>query len=267
MDNRPIGIFDSGIGGLTAAKVLEELLPHEDIIYFGDSGRNPYGGRSRAELVKLSGEDADFLADMGVKAILAACGTTSTNAMPELRRSRPDMPFFDVLDAPCLRVCDVTKSGRVAVIATEATIRTGAYERRLKELDGGLDVFSLACPEFAGMVERGHFRSGDPIAEDAVERALAPLRRYGADTLLLGCTHFPLLSDIIARVLGGITQVSAGAEAAAKLSGELAAAGLLSERSERGRHDYYTSGDPAVFAAGAEIFLGHAVEPKRHIIT
>lgn len=266
MDNRPIGVFDSGIGGLTAAKVLQEILPREDVIYFGDSGRNPYGGRSRAELAELSGQDADFLAGMGVKAILAACGTTSTNAMPELRRRLPDMPLFDVLSAPCLRVCKVSSSRRVAVIATEATVRTGAYERRLKELDPALEVMSLACPKLAGMVERGHFRPGDPVAEDTVAQSLEPLMRFGADTLLLGCTHYPLLSDIIARLLGGVTQVSAGAEAARLMGAELERAGLLCSRERPGRHEYYTSGDPAVFASGAEMFLGHLIEPRVHVI-
>ena len=266
MDRRGIGIFDSGLGGLTGAKVIAELLPREDLFFFGDSLRNPYGGRSREELCAFSEQNTRFLCSFGVKAILMACGTTSSNCLDYLRR-RFDVPFFGVIDAACAAAAEATKNGRIGVIATEAAIRSGAYVACLSRLDASLTVIPLPCPSFAAMVERGHFREDDPIAKQAVARELSSLRGSGIDTLLLGCTHYPLLSGLIAAFLGeDITQVSAGAEAARALCAYLRENDLLTDAQGEGRRRYFTSGDPKLFADSAESFLGRPITTERHVI-
>lgn len=266
MDRRGIGIFDSGLGGLTGAKVIAQLLPREDLIFFGDSGRNPYGGRSKEELCAFSEQNTRFLCSFGVKAILMACGSTSSNCMEYLRQ-RFDVPFFGVIDAACAAAAKATKNGKIGVIATEAAIRSGAYVACLSRLDASLTVIPLACPSFAAMVEQGHFREDDPVARDAVARELAPLQGSGIDTLLLGCTHYPLLSGLIAAFLGeDITQISAGAEAAHALCAYLRENGLLTDKQEEGQRRYFTSGDPKTFSDSAQSFLGHPITTERHVI-
>lgn len=266
MDRRGIGVFDSGLGGLTAASVLERILPHEDIIYFGDSGRMPYGGRSKAELCTMSMQNAAFLESFDVKAVLVACGTVSSNAMEELRAAF-EMPFFGVIDAACAAAVKATKVKRVGVIATQACIRSGVYEQGIKALDESVQILAHACPPFVAMVENGHFRPGDHIAEETVARELAVFRNSGIDTLLLGCTHYPLLSDIIGEYLGrDIIQISSGAEAAIQFADYLRTNGLLTDGKGQGRRRWYTSGDIEAFTNGAEVLLGHHIQAGQHII-
>lgn len=262
MDQRPIGIFDSGLGGLTAAKALEEILPGENLIYFGDSANAPYGVREKDELLALGTANAAFLSSFDVKAILVACGTVSSNVLDTVKARFP-VPFFGVLDAPCAAAANCS-AGRVAVAATEATIRSGAFERRLKSLRPGLEVFSEACQSLVVTVERGHFCPGDPVAEAAVAEELAPIRAFRPDTLVLACTHFPLLRGAIAEYMGGdVTLLDVGAEAAKALKAYLAENGLLARR-ERASHRWFTSGSLAEFSESAEIFLGHKVRPEAH---
>lgn len=258
MKNSAIGVFDSGLGGLTAMKELEELLPDSDIIYFGDSGRMPYGGRTKEEICRMSGQIAGFLDSLGVCAMLIACGTITTNAKNFLENRFPQ-PFFGVVDAACRASSSATKVKKVGVIATEASIRSGAYERELLALDREIEVVSRACPSFAPMVERGHFLPGDSLAEETVRRELAPFVDSGIDTLLLGCTHYPLLEGVISGFLGeGVRLVSAGAEAA----GELAAWAVENGVSGSGRREYYTSGSITAFESSAELFLGRSIRAR-----
>ena len=266
MHDSAIGVFDSGLGGLTAAKVLEEELPYENIIYFGDSGRMPYGGKSREELGRLAAGNAGFLCSMGAKAVLAACGTVSANAMDILSRECP-VPCFGVIDAACETAAGMTRSGRVGLIATPACVGSGAFDRVMHRLAPDIELISLACPEFAAMVEHGHFRPGDPIAEKAVRETLRPLLGSGIDLLILGCTHYPLLGDIIGDFLGrDIIQISAGAEAARALVRHLRSSGQLSGSGTPGKRLWYTSGDRKLFSSCAGIFLGHEVDALEHII-
>lgn len=263
MDTRPIGIFDSGLGGLTAAKMLEGILPGENLIYFGDSANAPYGTRSREELAALATANAAFLQRFGVKAILVACGTVSSTVIDAVARQFPEIPFFGVLEAPCATAA--AKGGRVAVAATEATIRSGAYARRLKELNPEVEVFSKACQSLVATVERGHFCPGDPFAERAVEEELAPIRDFAPDTLMLACTHFPLLAEVIAEYMGPkVRLLSVGAETAWALQKYLWKNGLLSGM-ETGERRWFTSGSTAEFSEFAEIFLGHKVTPEQHV--
>ncbi len=262
MDRRAIGVFDSGLGGLTAARVLERILPYEDIIYFGDTANMPYGPRNRWEIEALAINNARFLASRGVKAILVACGTVSANAMDALRENF-DIPFFGVVEAAARAAAEASRVGRVGVIATQASIKSGIYPRRLSELRAGIEIIDRACPSFVPLVESGHFRRGDSMARTAVEMELRDIKRAGVDALLLGCTHFPLLGELIADYMGeGVKLISSGAEAAASLALKLGEQGLLTDSRRPGRRQYFTSGDAETFSRSAEIFLGHRVEAE-----
>lgn len=263
MDPRPIGVFDSGLGGLTAAKTLEEILPGENLIYFGDSANAPYGTRTKSELAALACGCAGFLAGFDVKAVLVACGTVSSTAMDALRE-RFDIPFFGVLEPACAEAARMSPAGRIAVAATEASVRSGAFAKTLERLAPGAAVLSKACQSLVTLVERGHFAPGDPAADEAVRAELAPVRDFAPDVLVLGCTHFPLLADAIGAYLGPeVKLLSVGEAAARALRAHLAAEDLLAER-EAGERRWFTSGDPADFAAKAARFLGHGITAEHH---
>ena len=265
MDKRAIGVFDSGLGGLTAAKVLEETMPCENIIYLGDTANMPYGPRTREDITRLAMHNAEFLMARDVKAILVACGTVSSNALDKLRESF-DVPFFGVIDSAAIAAAEATETGRVAVIATEASIRSGAYRRALEARDKNLKIFETACSSFVPLVESGHFAAADPAVRAAVEAELSALKRFGADTLILGCTHFPLLEDAISEYLGeDVHLISCGGEAALALREYLHDEDKLKGDDEIGYRRFFTSGDTAVFSAGAETFLGHIVEAENAV--
>lgn len=260
MDQRPIGVFDSGLGGLTAAKVLEETLPFENLIYFGDTANMPYGPRDREDIARLAVRNAEFLLRYDVKAILVACGTVSSNAL-ELLRERFDVPFFGVIEPAAVSAAESTETGRVGVIATEASIRSGAYQRALGSQGKGLRVFASACPSFVPLVESGHFDAKDSLVKAAVEEELRGMKKAGVDTLILGCTHYPLLGEAIGDYMGDDVQlISSGGEAALALGAYLHREDRLSASREKGLRRWFTSGDTALFSRSAEVFLGHSLK-------
>ena len=265
MDGRAIGVFDSGLGGLTAARVLEETLPCENLIYLGDTANMPYGPRSRGDILRLAEQNAEFLKSHDVKAVLVACGTVSSNALAEHRERFP-LPFFGVIEAAAIAAAEATETGRVGVIATEASIRSGAYRRELEALGRGIRVFDTACPSFVPLVESGHCEPGDSLVRAAVERELSELRRFEPDTLILGCTHFPLLEEAIAEFMGrDVRLISCGAEAALELGRRLREEDKLNPGLTVGQRRYFTSGDTASFERQAEAFLGHALEAEKAV--
>ncbi len=245
-----IGIFDSGLGGLTAVKELRRLTPGEPLIYFGDTGRVPYGTRSAATIRKYAAQDTAFLVSQGVDAILVACGTASTTALEALEQSL-SLPIVGVVEPAAEAAVKATKNGKVAVIGTPATIRTGAFEDAVSRRLSGATLISRACPLFVPLVEAGFTDADCEIARLTCEHYLAPIRESGADTLILGCTHYPLLSPILTRILPGVTLISAGAEAARTV----AALQGVKEGPPALVH-YYVSDDPALFTASASHFLG-----------
>ena len=164
MDQRPVGVFDSGVGGLTAVRELRKLLPSENIIYFGDSSRVPYGGRSAEILLKYARQDVHFLRSFDIKAILVACGTVSTTCLPVLRQEN-DLPILGVVEPACRRAAAVTKNRRVGLIATAASVRSGAYERCIAAIDPAVEVIAKACPLFVPLVENGRYKLGDVVIE------------------------------------------------------------------------------------------------------
>lgn len=259
MDARPIGVFDSGLGGLTALRELARLMPEEDLVYFGDTGRVPYGNRSRDILVRYARQDVAFLRTFDPKAIVIACGTVSTTALDVLRQEN-SVPIFGVVEPTAFAAAHVTGNGRVGLIGTKASIGSGAYERALGALRPGVEVIARACPLLVPLVEDGRFRPGDIVAETVAAEYLAPIKEAGVDTLILGCTHYPLMKPIIGAYMGpGVSLVDAGEQCARWVKKQLEWDGLRNERPGAGRHRYYVSDSTGDFPALASIFLGEDV--------
>ena len=259
MDTRPIGVFDSGLGGLTAVRELARIMPEEDLVYFGDTGRVPYGGRSKDILVKYARQDTAFLRSFDPKAIVIACGTVSATALDVLREEN-DIPIFGVVEPAAYAAAHVTKNGRVGLIGTRASIRSRAYERALDALCPNTAVTARACPLLVPLVENGRFQSGDIVAETIVGEYLAPVKAAGVDTLILGCTHYPLMKPLIGAYMGpDVSLVDVGEQCARWVKKQLEWDGLRNERPGAGRHRYYVSDSTEDFAALASIFLGEDV--------
>ena len=259
MDQRPIGVFDSGSGGLTAVREIRSILPSENIIYIGDTSRVPYGGRSPEILLHYARQDVHFLRSFDVKALLVACGTVSTNALPVLA-AESDIPILGVVEPACAAAAAATRNRKVGLIATSASVRSGAYERTLAAMDSTITVYAGACPLFVPLGENGRFRPGDTVIETVAREYLTPLRDTGIDTLILGCTHYPLLAEVIAGVMGsGVTLIDSGASAARALRQTLSDKGLLAQRAS-GTLTLYASDQPQDFGALAPQFLRRPLE-------
>lgn len=252
-----IGIFDSGLGGLTGFRALRSLLPQQDLVYFGDTARVPYGTKSREVIRRFALQDVRFLLSRKVEAILVACGTVSSNAL-ELLEQTFSVPFVGVVSPAAARAYELAAAGngRVLVLGTPATVASGAYERALHGLDSAVSVRTVACPLFVPLVENGHVRVGDIAATAIAREYLLPHADFHADAVILGCTHFPLLSEIIATVLPEPKQVSAGEESARAMAAAVQTAHSPSDRA--GQDFFFTSDDPLTFRREATAFLGSA---------
>jgi len=229
--NSPIGVFDSGVGGLTVVKELMEQLPNERIIYYGDTARVPYGNKSRETVIRYSREITDFLVGQNVKAIVVACNTASALALDELNKNA-DVPIIGVVKPGARAAADVSKKGKIGVIATRATVNSGIYEAYLKGKKPDIEVFAKACPLFVPLVEEG--LTDNPITDSIIHMYLDELLEKGIDSLVLGCTHYPLLKDSIARAVGeNVTLVNPAYETARSFKALLEEKGLLNETSEK----------------------------------
>ena len=255
MDFRPVGIFDSGMGGLTSVRVLRQLLPGEDIAYLGDTARVPYGGRSVEELRRIAESDVRFLRGRGIKAMLVACGTVSSNCLDYVQEIA-GVPAIGVVKPTAAEAARATRNGRIGVLSTVATMRSGAFVRELMKLDAGLEPVASGSPKLVPLVEAGRADPGDPEVAAAVEESLREVKAAGVDTLILGCTHYPLLSEAIAAYMGEVVELidsgAAGARALARLLDE---ENIRSPRRSFGRTACYASGDAKEFARVAELFL------------
>ncbi len=255
MDNRPVGIFDSGLGGLTAVRALRALLPNEDIIYFADSGRVPYGARPAAQLRRMAVQDMDFAASRGVKAIIAACGTVSSNA-PDLLDAYP-VPVFGVLKTSVRAISLLAGDAPLGIIATEASIKSGSFAGALSPLCPGREIISIACPDFVPLIESGHSAADDEQVQAAVERYLRPMKEAGIGALLLGCTHYGIIEGAISAFLGRGTQLVSASDCAARaMCDYLLQNGLTGGR---GQEEFYTSGSVQEFCRMAGLFLGRSL--------
>jgi len=253
MDARPIGIFDSGAGGLTVLHECLVTLPHEDFVYLGDGARCPYGPRPQDEIRRFALEVASYLARAGVKLIVAACNSATAAALPELQE-RLAVPIVGVLAPEAHAAVQATRNRRIGVLATEATVASGSYERAVRALDAGAEVVSVACPRLVPLIEAGP-GSGAELQE-AVHAYAAPLREAGVDTVVLGCTHYPLVRPVFERVFGrGTTLVFSAEETAREVAETLARRGVENDPVRSGACRFLTTGSPAGFAALGERFL------------
>jgi glutamate racemase len=262
MSDAPIGIFDSGVGGLTVARAILDQLPNESILYIGDTARGPYGPRPLAEVRDFSLETLDFLVDQGVKALVIACNTASA-AMLRDARERYSVPVIEVIQPAVRRAVAATRSGQVGVIGTRATIDSQAYLDAFAAAPQ-LKITSTACPKFVEFVERGE-TSGEAITQVAREY-LAPMIEADVDTLVLGCTHYPLLTGVISYVMGnGVSLVSSAEETAKDLYRVLVEGSMLRGASTQPpSHRFLATGDAKAFEGLARRFLGPEVGSVQH---
>lgn len=262
MNNGPIGVFDSGSGGLSSLRVLRALLPGEDIVFFGDTARLPYGTRTAGDLHRLTASDIRFLVEKGVKAILVACGTVSSNLSEEDTKNVP-VPVMGIVEPAAKAAAKATQTGRLALFATDFTVNSGRLAGEIKALRPGAAVEGMGGPEAVLLAEQGRLSPDDPEVRAVLEQYLHPLLKSEPDTLVLGCTHFPLLRPAIESIAGSLKYVDAAAEAAKAMALFLAEKDLLSDKSTGGTTAYYVSGDPAAFQKTAALFLGHTPEIEK----
>ena len=264
MKKLPIGVFDSGLGGLTALAELKRLLPNEDIIYFGDNARIPYGTKSPEVISKFALQDTRFLLSKGVKAILVACGTVSSNCLAEVAETAK-IPVVGVINSSAERAAEIAKSGngRVLVLGTSATVNSRAYEKALSE-KGITEIYSRACPMFVPLVESWHPDSEDAATNAIVSEYLSDFSENNPDSAILGCTHYPLLAEIIQKYLPETQLVSSGECAANEIKEILEKQDLLNEKG--GKIEFYTSGGADLFRENASMFLRREIaEDVKHI--
>lgn len=254
-------MFDSGVGGLTVARAVMDLLPHESLIYFGDTGRAPYGPRPLSEIKGFAREIAAFLLDRDVKMLVVACNSVEVAAIEDLTAGA-GVPVVGVVDPGVRAAVRATRNGRVGVIGTEATIVSGAYARAAERAGLASSLLEQACPAFVPFVERGETTGGDLL--DVAAAYLAPVREAGVDTLILGCTHYPLLSGPISMVMGKrVVLISSADETARDVYVRLVEDDLLAPPDAEPRHEFLSSGDPDQFRALGRRFLGPEVGEVR----
>lgn len=253
MNNKYIGVFDSGLGGLTTVKQIMKELPKENIIFFGDTGRVPYGTRSRDTILKYARGDIRFLNTFDVKLIVIACGTASSAALPMIKNEFK-VPIVGVIDAAVYAAVRKTKNKKIGVIGTPATIRSGEYEKQIKAYDSDMEVYSKACPMFVPLVENGYFDS--EVTKIIVAEYLEGIKNEGVDTLILGCTHYPLLSKVIGEYMGDkVELINSGAEVAKYLKKKFTRENMLCDETLEEQYRYYVSDDIRSFEKLGGIFL------------
>lgn len=258
--NSPIGLYDSGLGGLSVVREVFKLLPNESVAYMGDTARVPYGGRTPAELLEFNREILSILLEKGVKAIVVACNTSSAIALPVLEGECP-VPILGLIEAGANAAVQAGK--RIGVIATLATVRSEAHKKAIEALGQPCEIFPVACPKLVPMIEAGMWEG--PEAEAIVFESLLPLLDAKLDTLILGCTHYPFVAPLIHAILGTGVQLIDPAEETVRALGEiLAAQDLLADLGDP-QHRLYVSGDPASFAASAARLIGPALPPVSHV--
>ncbi|HZT45036.1 MAG TPA: glutamate racemase [Gaiellaceae bacterium] len=253
MDARPIGVFDSGMGGLTVLHECLVTMPHEDFVYLGDAARLPYGPRPLAEVARFAHEIGAFLEGQGVKLILVACNTATSAALPELQEAL-SVPVVGVITPEAHAAVQTTRNRRIGLLATAGTVASGRYEALVRTLDAGVRVTSVACPRLVPLIE-----SDDPFGPDtseAVREYAQPLKDAGVDTVILGCTHYPLIRPIFQRVFGrGVTLVFSAEETAREVAETLARKGVENAAGREGAYRFLSTGDPEEFRAAGARFL------------
>ena len=252
-DNRPIGIFDSGVGGLTVFSEVEKTLPQEEIIYFGDTARVPYGTKSKETVTRFSVENVEFLMKHNVKLVLVACNTASSLSLEFLKRCFR-VPIIGVIEPGARKAVNKTRNNKIGVIGTNATISSGAYEKAIKKISSKMIVYSQRCPLFVPLAEEGWI--DEEVTYDIASVYLSKLKKTGIDTLILGCTHYPLLKNTIKKVMGPkVSLVDSAQEVAKEARVVLDAGGILNGSSGKKKHKFFVSDEPEHFIKLAQAFL------------
>jgi len=266
MDNRPIGIFDSGVGGLTVVKQMFKRLPNESIVYLGDTARVPYGTKSPETIKKYAVENVNFLMRFKVKLIVVACNTASSTSMEELIK-HANVPVVGVIKPGAKKAVAVTRNNRIGIIGTYTTIKSKAYVREIKSISPKIDIVSKPCPLFVPLVEEGWLREKATYA--IAEKYLASFRRKGIDTLVLGCTHYPLLKQVIGKIMGkSVKIVDSASSVADEVHTILMSMGELSDSRKKPRHSFFATDAVEHFVRMGEKFLGtkiHRAERANYV--
>lgn len=258
MRTSPIGVFDSGLGGLTAVKEMLSVMPGEDILYLGDTARVPYGSRQKETIIKYAQQDLDFLIKHHPKAILIACGTVSATALPILRQ-KTDVPMLGVIEAAARKAAGLTKNGRILVMATNASVKSHAYRDAIAAIDSKLEVREMGCPLLVPLVENGYVQRDNTVTRLVVADYLAAAGDFAPDTVILGCTHYPLIREIIAEKLPGVEIVEAGKEAVAELREILKKSGMEAPAEQKGALRCCVTDVPDTFNYVGKLFLGQDI--------
>lgn len=261
MDKRPIGIFDSGLGGLSAVKAVLKLLPEEDIVYFGDTQRVPYGSRSKKTIEKYADEDIAFLKQFDCKLIMAACGTVSSVAVDATSKIKE--PFVGVVKPAAAAAVKATKNNKIGVMGTWATINSNAYSKEISKLNPDAVVSGVSCPVLVTLVENNWIDSDDYISREIIKRYIDPILADGVDTIIMGCTHFPHLTPIIQSVAGeGVALIDTGFEAVMQAKKILLETGLANSPDHKGSAQYFISDKTQNFSMIAKTLLGIDISDK-----
>lgn len=255
-EKKPIGIFDSGVGGLTVLKEISILLPNENLLYLGDTARVPYGIRSSETVIRYSLECASFLYRKGIKMLVVACNTSSSVSLQVLKEKLP-IPVVGVIEPGVRAALKTTKNGKIGIIGTEATVQSKAYPEKIKSINPSVEVFSKACPLFVPLVEEGIFEG--QIVDLVIENYLKEMKHADIDTLILGCTHYPLLKKSIEKYMNGVQLVDSAKEVALSVKEVLLSKDLINDKSTSGLKTFYVTDAPERFKKIGEIFLNYEI--------
>jgi glutamate racemase len=261
--NGSIGVFDSGVGGLTVLREIARALPDEDCVYLGDTARLPYGNKSRDTVTKFALQNAGFLVSLGIKFLVIACNTAASAGLDTVKDSF-DIPITGVIKPEALRAAKATKNGKVGVIGTRSTIASGAYERAIHQHNSDITVITKPCPLFVPLAEEGWFE--EDVTRMVAERYLSDFIGDGIDTLVLGCTHYPLLKKVIAETMGrDVALIDSAVPIAREVRDTLESMKMLRNGNTRRHLTYYVTDDPKIFAQVGESFLGFPLDDVRHV--
>lgn len=265
MDNRPIGVFDSGLGGLTVLKEIIKLLPGESVVYFGDSGRAPYGTKSKETVLKYTFQNMRFLLNHDIKMVVIACNTMSAYGFQQLVKSF-DIPIVEVIQPGAVTGARETNNKKLGIIGTTATINSGAYEMAVNRIDNSIEIYSKACPLFVPLVEEGQEWWENDIAVRIAEKYLTPLKKKGVDTVVMGCTHYPLLQNTISRVMGeDVKLVSSALEMAKVVSSTITENNIKRDEQLKPVYRYYTSDSVEKFEPLCSAILGTRIASAERV--
>jgi glutamate racemase len=263
MDSRPVGVFDSGVGGLTVLHECLVTMPHEDFVYLGDHARLPYGPRTSEEVRRFAHEIGTFLERQGVKMVVVACNTATSAALPDLQEQLT-VPVVSVIVPEAHAAVQATRNRRIGLLATELTVASGRYESLVRTLDAGARFTAVACPQLVPLIEAGDTFSDELVG--AVREYAAPLKEAGCDTVILGCTHYPLLRPVFQRTFGrDVTLVFSAEETAQEVAQTLARKGFENEAAREGTYRFLTTGEPELFRSVGERFLQLPLGEVEHV--